>query len=53
MEDAVSISIHTAVTPLDKRNSYVRMQFVDDSSAFNTIVPFKLSSKLGLLGGGK
>ena len=31
---------------MDKRNTYVRMLFVDYSSAFNTIVPSKLVIKL-------
>ena len=31
-----------ALTHLDKRNTYVRMLFIDYSSAFNTIVPSKL-----------
>ena len=35
---------------LDKRNIYVRMLFIDYSSAFNTIVPSKLINKLRTLG---
>ena len=35
---------------MDKRNTYVRMLFVDYSSAFNTIVPSKLIIKLETLG---
>jgi hypothetical protein len=35
---------------LDKRNTYVRMLFIDYSSAFNTIVPSKLIIKLEALG---
>jgi gmma-aminobutyric acid receptor subunit gamma/cGMP-dependent protein kinase 2 len=34
--------MHTALSHLDKRNTYVRMLFIDYSSAFNTIVPSKL-----------
>ncbi|CDQ97873.1 unnamed protein product [Oncorhynchus mykiss] len=34
----------------DKRNTYVRMLFIDYSSAFNTIVPSKLVIKLETLG---
>jgi hypothetical protein len=41
-EDDISIAIHTTLTHLDKRNTYVRMLFIDYSSAFNTIVPSKL-----------
>ena len=36
-DDAISIALHTALSHLDKRNSYVRMLFIDYSSAFNTI----------------
>jgi hypothetical protein len=45
-DDAVSIALHTALSHLDKRNTYVRMLFIDYSSAFNTIVPSKLINKL-------
>jgi hypothetical protein len=34
---------------MDKRNTYVRMLFIDHSSAFNTIVPSKLITKLRTL----
>ena len=47
---AISISLHTALSHLDKRNTDVRMLFIDYSSAFNTIVPSKLISKLRTLG---
>ena len=49
-EDAISIALHTALSHLDKRNTYVRMPFIDYSSAFNTIVPSKLITKLRTLG---
>ena len=45
----MAITLHTALTHLDKRNTYVRMLFIDYSSAFNTIVPFKLVIKLETL----
>ena len=35
---------------MDKRNTYVRMLSIDYSSAFNTIVPSKLITKLRILG---
>ena len=35
---------------MDKRNTNVRMLFIDYSSAFNTIVPSKLITKLRILG---
>jgi hypothetical protein len=50
IDDAISISLHTALTHLDKRNTYVRMLFIDYSSAINTIVPSKLFNKLRILG---
>ncbi len=45
---AFAFTLHTALSHLDKRNTYVRMLFVDYSSAFNTIVPSKLVVKLRL-----
>jgi hypothetical protein len=35
-DDAISIALHTALSHLDKRNTYVRMLFIDYSAAFNT-----------------
>uniref|UniRef100_A0A8L0DJB6 Reverse transcriptase domain-containing protein n=1 Tax=Oncorhynchus mykiss TaxID=8022 RepID=A0A8L0DJB6_ONCMY len=49
-DDAISTTLHTALTHLGKRNTYVRMLFIDYSSAFNTIVPSKLVIKLETLG---
>ena len=50
-DNAIAITMHTALTHLDKRNTYVvRMLFIDYSSAFNTIVPSKLVIKLKTLG---
>ena len=37
-DDAISIALHTALSHLDKRKTYVRMLFIDYSSAFNAIV---------------
>jgi hypothetical protein len=45
-DDAISIALHTALSHLDKRNTYVRMLFIDYSSVSNTIVPTKLITKL-------
>ena len=45
-DDAISIALHTALSHQGKRNIYVRMLFIDYSSAFNTIVPSKLITKL-------
>ncbi len=48
-DDAIAFTLHTNLSHLDKRNTYVRMLFVDYSSAFNTIVS-KLVVKLRALG---
>ena len=45
-----SIALHTALSYLDKRNTYVKMLFMDYSSVLNTIVPSKLITKLRTLG---
>jgi hypothetical protein len=42
-------TLHTALSHLDKRNTYVSMLFIDYSSAFNTIVSSKLITKLRTL----
>ena len=47
--NAISITLQTALSHLDKNNTYVRMLFIDYSLAFNTIVPTKLSTKLRTL----
>jgi hypothetical protein len=49
-DDAISIALHTTLSHLDKRNTYVRMLFIDYSSEFNTIVPSKLITNLRTLG---
>ena len=49
-DDAISISLYTALSHLDKRNTYVRMLFIDYSSAISTIVSTKLINKLKTLG---
>jgi hypothetical protein len=41
---------HNALSHLDKRNTYVRMLFIDCNSPFKTIVPSKLTIKLEALG---
>ncbi len=47
-DDAIAFTLHTALSHLENKNTYVRMLFVDYSSAFNTIVPATLvrSSRL-------
>jgi hypothetical protein len=49
-DDAISTALHTALSHMDKRNTYVGMPFIDYSSAFHTIVPSKLITKLRTLG---
>ena len=49
-DDAISIALNTALSHVDKRNTYVRIIFIDYSSEFNTIVPSNLITKLRTLG---
>ena len=49
-DDAIALTVHSALTHLDRKNTYVRMLFIDYSSAFNTIIPAKLIPKLTDLG---
>ncbi len=49
-EDAIAIVLHNALSHLEHRESYVRMLFIDYSSAFNTIISDILFSKLTDLG---
>uniref|UniRef100_A0A669B6E2 Reverse transcriptase domain-containing protein n=1 Tax=Oreochromis niloticus TaxID=8128 RepID=A0A669B6E2_ORENI len=49
-EDAIALATHTTLTHLEKGNTYARMLFIDYSSAFNTIIPSKLATKLVDLG---
>ncbi len=46
----IAFTLHTALSHLENKNTYVRMLFVDYSSAFNTIVPATLVAKLQTLG---
>jgi hypothetical protein len=50
MDDTIAIALHIAIAQLDKRNTYVRRLFIDYNSAFNTIVPSKLMTKLRAMG---
>jgi hypothetical protein len=50
IDDAISIALHTALSHLEKRNTYVRMLFIDYSSTFNTIVTSEFITKLRTLG---
>ncbi len=50
-DDAISQVLHSSLTHIDsKTGNYVRLLFIDYSSAFNTIVPTKLAVKLPDLG---
>ncbi len=49
-DDAKSTNLHLALTHLEQKDSYVRMLFIDFSSAFNTIIPQQLIPKPNLLG---
>ncbi len=49
-DDAISSTLHLALTHLENKDSYVRMLLIDFSSAFNTIIPQQLINKLNLLG---
>jgi len=46
VEDAVNMGLHNVLQPLDRPWAYVRILFVDFSSAFNTILPNLLLYKL-------
>ncbi len=49
-DDAIATVLHPALTHLDKKDTYVRLLFIDFSSAFNTIIPQQLIHKLIQLG---
>ncbi len=49
-DDAISQVLHSSLTHTAKKRNYVRLLFIDYSSAFNTIVPIKLAVKLTNLG---
>ncbi len=49
-DDTISSTLHLALTHQENKDSYVRMLFIDFSSAFNTIIPQQLINKLNLLG---
>ncbi len=50
IDDAIAFTLHTTLSHLENKNTYVRMLFVDYSSAFNAIVPATLVAKLQTLG---
>ncbi len=46
VDDAVNMGLHYILQHLDRPGTYVRILFVDFSSAFNTIIPETLQNKL-------
>ncbi|KAK3555184.1 hypothetical protein QTP86_010034 [Hemibagrus guttatus] len=46
VDDAVNMGLHFILQHLDKSGTYVRLLFMDFSSAFNTIIPTLLQTKL-------
>lgn len=50
VDDAVAIALHHTLEHLESSGAYVRMLFLDYSSAFNTIHPGRLIEKLTDLG---
>ncbi len=46
VDDAVNMGLHYVLQHLDRPEAYVRILFVDFSSAFNTIIPNRLLPKL-------
>ncbi len=49
-KDAITTALHIALTRLDQQGMYVRVLFIDYSSAFSTSVPSRLVTKLFGLG---
>lgn len=47
---AMSLTLHSTLEHLYNRNRYVRLQFIFYNTVFNTIIPFKLITKLRDLG---
>eukprot|EP00061_Rhincodon_typus_P005337 g24716.t1 len=45
-EDAISLALYSSLEHLDNEDIYVRLLLIDYSSTFNTIIPFRLISKL-------
>ena len=45
-EDAISTAFYSVITNFEIKSRYIRMLFVDLTSAFNTRSPMKLTGKL-------
>lgn len=50
VDDTISLTLHTALEHLDRRDTYLRLVFIKFSSAFNSVVPTKHIMKLGDFG---
>lgn len=48
--DSISAVLHHSLSHLENKDSYIWILFVDYSSAFNTVIPHKLTHKLSILG---
>ncbi|KAK2918358.1 hypothetical protein Q8A73_002729 [Channa argus] len=48
--DAIAAAIHYSLSHLENKDSYLRILFIDYSSAFNTVILHKLTHKLSTLG---
>ena len=48
VDDAVALRMHHILKHLERPGTYGMILFIDFSSAFNTIIPYKLSDKLKL-----
>ena len=48
--DTIAAVLHYSLSHLENKDSYIRMLSVNYSSAFNTVIPYKLTHKLSTLG---
>lgn len=48
--DAIAAALHYSLSHLENKDSYINMLFVVYSSAFNTVMPHRLTDKLSSLG---
>lgn len=48
--NTIAATLHYSLSHLEDKDSYIRMLFVDHSSAFNTVIPHKLTHKMATLG---
>lgn len=46
VEDAINTALHTTLSNLEQPGTYVRMLFLDFSSAFNMFIPRRMETKL-------